>query len=136
MGMKIDSDEENIMAEINMTPLIDIMLVLLIIFMVTSSISLESGLNIELPNTSNTTTKQEGDIVIVSLDAKGNLSVQGQKTNSKDFIGKVKQAISEAGNSTVIFEGDENASLGETIKIMDMAKDAGADSFAIAAESD
>ena len=52
MAMNINQgsgDEENIVAEINMTPLIDIMLVLLIIFMVTSTAALESGLDIELP---------------------------------------------------------------------------------------
>lgn len=50
MSFKMDDDDDEIMAEINMTPLIDVMLVLLIIFMVTSSISVSSGLNIDLPN--------------------------------------------------------------------------------------
>ena len=51
-------DEEDIVSEINMTPLIDIMLVLLIIFMVTSTAALESGLDIELPKTQITNEKK------------------------------------------------------------------------------
>ena len=54
-----ENDQDKIMAEINMTPLIDIMLVLLIIFMVTSSIALESGLDIDLPQTKSKTARKE-----------------------------------------------------------------------------
>jgi biopolymer transport protein TolR len=52
MGKMSDGDDDDdIVAEINMTPLIDIMLVLLVVFMVSSSVALESGMDIELPKT-------------------------------------------------------------------------------------
>ena len=68
MAIDLKSSEENqdgIVAEINMTPLIDIMLVLLIIFMVTSSVSLESGLDIDLPKSSSTS-KSSGPEAVIS----------------------------------------------------------------------
>lgn len=135
MGMKIDSDHEDIIADINMTPLIDIMLVLLIIFMVTSSISLESGLNIDIPKTSSSTTKNESNIIIISLDSNGTLSIDGQRTNLENLKLLLSKVIQEKGSSSVIFEGDQDASLGKMISIMDLAKEAGATNFAIAAES-
>ena len=129
-----NKDQDEIMAEINMTPLIDIMLVLLIIFMVTSSVSLESGLDIDLPKTSSQTSTQEGEAVIISLDQAGMLSVQGQKVVLENLELAVTQALKEANTKTVIFEGDQKATLGRAIEIMDLAKKAGADKFAIAAQ--
>lgn len=81
MAIHLGDDEEDIVAEINMTPLIDIMLVLLILFMVTSSVSLESGLDVELPQVAGKTEKAEGSAVIISLDNEGRLSVQGNPTD-------------------------------------------------------
>jgi len=133
--------EDSIMAEINMTPLIDIMLVLLIIFMVTSSISLESGLDIDIPTTSSRTKTQEGDAVIVSLDRSGNISVQGGRlgqniVNSlEEFKKTISNALSEAHTKSIIFEGDTTATLGKMIEIMDIAKSAGAEKFSIAANT-
>lgn len=130
-----ENDDDAIMAEINMTPLIDIMLVLLIIFMVTSSIALESGLDIDLPETTSQTQAKEGMAVLVSLDAAGAVSVQGLQVEFSQLGESIKNAIKESGSSLVVFEGDRNSFLGRAIEIMDIAKAAGAKKFAIATES-
>ncbi len=142
MAFKINnnSDDEEIMADINMTPLIDIMLVLLIIFMVTSSLSLESGLDIDIPKTSSKTQTQEGESIIVSLDTSGKVSIQGTPLEIKDdfknsFMNRLKAVINENKTASIIFEGDQGSTLGKMIEIMDMAKEAGAKKFSIAAES-
>ena len=129
----IDNNDD-VISEINMTPLIDIMLVLLIIFMMTSSISLESGLDIDLPKTSSQTTPKEGTAILISLDKSGNVSVQGKRVEFDNLAQSIKEAITEAGSDTVVFEGDQESNLGIAIKIMDVAKGAGAGKFAIAAE--
>ncbi len=135
MAIKLnDENQDNIMSDINMTPLIDIMLVLLIIFMVTSSISLESGLDIDLPKTKVTTTSKDANAVIVSLSIDGTISVQG-KTIIKENLGEaIKEALSIEKSTVVVFEGDKTSKLGMAIEIMDIAKEAGAEKFAIAAE--
>lgn len=129
-----DGEKDDIVAEINMTPLIDIMLVLLIIFMVTSSVSLESGLDIDLPKTNSQTQAQPGEAVIISLSKAGELMIQGQVAgpNLKEQIGA---ALLAAKTEFVVFEGDKSAELGRAIEVMDIAKEAGAKKFAIAAES-
>jgi biopolymer transport protein ExbD len=82
---------DDIVAEINMTPLIDIMLVLLIIFMVTSTAALESGLDVDLPEASATTEMKNQEIVVISLAKDGRLAVQGKAVTSstlQDAIAK------------------------------------------------
>lgn len=136
MSLKFDQDDENIMSEINMTPLIDIMLVLLIIFMVTSSVSLESGLDIDLPETNSTSEKSsENNVVIVSLSKDGSVSVQGKIIEEKNLQESISIALKEEKTTTIILEGDRASELGNAVQIMDIAKQAGALKFAIAAES-
>lgn len=129
-----DNKSDEVSADINMTPLIDIMLVLLIIFMVTSSISLESGLDIDLPETKSKTTQQDSDAVLVSLDEKGEVSVQGKKVVFEKVEETIKTALGDSKSSMVVLEGDRTSNLGRAIQIMDLAKAAGAKKFAIAAE--
>ncbi|MBI2520437.1 MAG: biopolymer transporter ExbD [Bdellovibrio sp.] len=120
--------------EINMTPLIDIMLVLLIIFMVTSSVSLDTGLDIDLPKTQSVRAKNENKSVLVSLDKSGGLFVQGKPVNYEQLFTAIQTALAAESANLVIFQGDENAKLGQAMAIMDTAKRAGAQKFAIAAE--
>ena len=135
MNMGDDDSEEKIMADINMTPLIDIMLVLLILFMVTSSMSLESGLDVDLPQVAGGTESKEGSAVIISLDEKGALSVQGQASDMTRLKEDIEAAIKHEGTTLVILEGDKAAKLGSAVVIMDIAKSAGAIKIAIAAEA-
>lgn len=128
-------DDENIVAEINMTPLIDIMLVLLIIFMVTSTAALESGMDIELPKTQ-VTNEKPTETLIVSLDREGRVSIQGKVVPAADLPGKIADTLKELKTESVILEGDTKAYLGKAVELMDIAKNAGAKNFSIAAEED
>ena len=118
-----------------MTPLIDIMLVLLIIFMMTSSITLESGLDIDIPKTTSNTSAKENKAVIISLDKNGQIFVQGKKINFELIKEEISKNLETENSELVIFEGDYQATLGRTIEIMDLAKEAGAKRFAIAADN-
>lgn len=136
-GMNQNSgDDENIMSEINMTPLIDIMLVLLIIFMVTSTAALESGLDIELPKTQITNEKKTDEILIVTLSKDGKIALQGKNVEDVDLPAKIAAALKELKTESVILEGDTKAYLGKAVELMDIAKSAGAKNFSIAAEED
>lgn len=129
-------DEENIVSEINMTPLIDIMLVLLIIFMVTSTAALESGLDIELPKTQITNEKKQDEILIITLDKDGNVAIAGKAVKEEDVGAKIASSLIELKTESVILEGDTKAFLGKAVQLMDLAKSAGAKNFSIAAEED
>ena len=128
-------DDDEIIADINMTPLIDIMLVLLILFMVTSSVSLESGLDIDLPKTAKKGKQTGPDAVVVSIDKEGQLAVQGKKIVLDALSTAISEALKTAKSSLVILEGDQASTLGRAIEIMDVAKAAGAEKFAIATDS-
>lgn len=133
-SMNQNSDDDNIVAEINMTPLIDIMLVLLIIFMVTSTAALESGMDIELPKTQVTMEKKQDEILIITLDKDGKVAIQGKVVQESEISSKISDMLKELKTETVILEGDTRAYLGKAVEIMDIAKSAGAKSFSIAAE--
>ncbi len=127
-------DDDAIVAEINMTPMIDIMLVLLIIFMVSSTAALESGMDIELPKTTLTNEKKEAEILVISLSKDGQIAVHGKKVKTEDVKRSIASTLKELKTDSVILEGDTSANLGKAIEIMDMAKVAGAKNFSIAAE--
>lgn len=128
--------EESIVSDINMTPLIDIMLVLLIIFMVTSTAALESGLDIELPKTTITNEKKTDEILIITLDKSGKVALQGKYVEEGKLADEMTAKLAELKTESVILEGDTQAYLGKAVEIMDIAKSAGAKNFSIAAEED
>ena len=135
MAFKLgDGDNEEIMAEINMTPFIDIMLVLLIIFMVTSSISLESGLDVDLPYSVSKGQSKEVSAVVVSLLSDGRIAVQGTVIEKENLGTRISEALATEKTELVILEGDQASRLGMAVEIMDIAKAAGAVKFAIATE--
>jgi len=132
--MKAGDKDDEIVAEINMTPLIDVMLVLLIIFMVSSTAALESGLDVNLPQASMTNEMKEPEIVVISLSKEGKMAVQGKEVNFENIQLEITNKMAELKTDVVIFEGDAAAQLGIVVRMMDIAKVAGAKSFSIAAE--
>jgi biopolymer transport protein ExbD len=130
-----DEGGEAIMAEINITPLTDIFLVLLIIFMVTSSVMSQLGVNVNLPQASNATAQSQPEGVIVTLLPNGGVKVNETSVPSGDydsFEAALKTYFGKTASRLVILEGDKQALLGNAIEIMDHARRAGADKFAIA----
>lgn len=105
--------EEQIVSEVNLTPLIDIMLVLLIIFMVTSTAALESGLDIELPKTSITNEKKQDEILIITLDRSGKVALQGKYVTEENLATEMTAKLAELKTESVILEGDTQAFLGK-----------------------
>ena len=129
------SDAEGIIAEINITPLTDIFLVLLIIFMVTSSVMSQMGVEVNLPQASQATAQSQPEGVIVTLLPGGGLRVNQDTLRAGDYEGlesKLTQAFGKTSSRLVILEGDRQAFLGSAIEVMEHARRAGADRFAIA----
>ena len=137
MQFKSEENEDEIMADINVVPLIDVMLVLLIVFMVTSSMGLESGLDVELPAAKSQMAGESDDVkaVIITLTGAGKLAVQGREVNREELSSRISEALKAEGTELVVFEGDRQATYGLAVEVMDVAKAAGAKRFAILAES-
>jgi biopolymer transport protein ExbD len=129
----IGGDENSeIFAEINITPLTDIFLVLLIIFMITSSAMIESGGKVNLPKAVATQSESRG--TTVTLTPKKEIFVNQKKVNDESLEAVLQEALKSSADKTVILRGDRDVLLGETVRIMSIIKRAGASEIAIAAE--
>ena len=129
----VENEADEIVAEINVTPLTDIFLVLLIIFMVTSSVIVEEGKNIDLPDASvaeDTTPKG----VTVSLSAEGEILVNDIVAEPGTVRHLLEIALEKADDKIVILRGDASVALGRAVNILDLAQQAGAKGIAISTE--
>jgi biopolymer transport protein ExbD len=129
-----DSGEsDGIVAEINVTPLTDIFLVLLIIFMVTTTAVHEEGKNIDLPSAEVAEeTPPEG--VTVEIDSLGLLKVNAEPVAQADLGAALEAALKVAEDKVVVLKGDQNVLLGQAVNILDLAQKAGAEGIAIATQ--
>jgi biopolymer transport protein ExbD len=132
---KIVSDGEDpgggIVAEINITPLTDVFLVLLIIFMVTSSVIANTGKKVDLPQAQQSS-QTPPKAVTVTLTADGQVQVNGDAVRLEALQGALKKALATAKDKMVILRGDKEVVLARAVYVLDQAQLAGAESFAIA----
>jgi biopolymer transport protein ExbD len=118
--------------EINITPLTDIFLVLLIIFMVTTSVAIESAARVNLPLASETTPENKG--VVITYTANHELFVNSKDVPEREFETALREALARVDAKVVIFQGDRTVILGDMARILKVAKGAGATQIAIAAK--
>jgi biopolymer transport protein ExbD len=125
-----DNSEQPIVAEINVTPLTDIFLVLLIIFMVTSTALTQQGTKVNLPRAGAGGAEPSGIIVTATVDHR--IELNG-KAVALDALRPALEAAFQSGSErNVILQGDRNVVLEQAVQIMTIAKEAGADKIAIA----
>ncbi|MBI4525261.1 MAG: biopolymer transporter ExbD [Deltaproteobacteria bacterium] len=129
-----DDDNSDIVAEINITPLTDIFLVLLIIFMITSSAIVESGGKINLPKAVATQTEPRG--TTVTITPAHEIYVNQTKVTEAALEKTLKQVLDSTPDKIVILRGDKEVLLGEAVRVLSIVKNAGASEIAIAAEAE
>jgi biopolymer transport protein ExbD len=134
--------QESVVAEINITPLTDVFLVLLIIFMVTSTAIVESevasrtGVKVALPkaNAAGPVTKKRTDPILTVT--KGNeIFLFNKKIEAANLESEIRKALQDAGSETLLLRGDKNVMLGAAVDVMSIAKKAGAKNIAILTSS-
>jgi biopolymer transport protein ExbD len=122
--------DEEVVAEINVTPLTDIFLVLLIIFMVTSTTLAQTGLNVNLPR-SQTAAGQVGGVTITAT-ADGKLYANDRPTSLADLGGTLQTAFAGGRDRVVTIRGDERVVLQTLVQLMDISRRAGAEKIGVA----
>ncbi len=127
-----NNEDGQIVSDINMTPLIDIMLVLLIIFMVSASSAIESGLDVSLPEM-NAVSDKAAEVLVVSLSKTGVIAIKGEEVSIEDLSKKISEQLVSLKTDSVILEGDASSQLDKVMLVMDTARSAGAKNFSIAA---
>ena len=130
--LQFDENGEGLVAEINITPLTDIFLVLLIIFMVSSAAMVESGAKISLPEVDSTASQpREITVTVTSADE---IYVNNNPTSMDQVEGVLRGLVSGNPDVPVVLEGDREVLFGEAVKILSIAQKAGASQVAIAAQ--
>ncbi len=127
-----DSGDDGIVAEINITPLTDVFLVLLIIFMVTTSVIQNQSKNIDLPGAEVSDLTPEGVTVTVTPD--GEMRVNDEPTTEATLFRDLEAALEKASDKLVILRGDKQVLLGQAVNILDIAQQAGATGIALATQ--
>jgi len=123
-------DDEAIVAEINVTPLTDIFLVLLIIFMVTSTAMMQQGSKVSLPSSEKGNPETAGLTLTATADHRVELNgVTVERSALKDALAK---ALATRDDKGVILRGDRTIILEDAVELMSIAREAGAERLAIA----
>ena len=105
------------LSEINVTPLVDVMLVLLIIFMVTAPL-MTSGVSVDLPKTDAKPLNTDSEPLTVSINAEGKIYLQNEEVQIPELVAKL-QALSQNDNDRRIFvRGDKDISYGLVMQVM------------------
>jgi biopolymer transport protein TolR len=121
------------LAEINVTPLVDVMLVLLIVFMVTAPL-MTSGVSVDLPKTSAQPINNDAEPLTVSIKADGTIYLQDQQVDLPDLVGKL-QAIAQNNPERRIFvRGDKDLAYGRIMEVMGTITQGGFTKVALLAE--
>ena len=119
-----------IIADINVTPLVDIMLVLLIIFMLTANLIAKQAIEVELPRASQSTSLNPTTLA-VTLTHDGTLYLNGKATTPIGLRDAVRAAVAADPKTQVIIAGDKAVSHGRVVWVLDVVKSLGVASFAI-----
>jgi biopolymer transport protein TolR len=116
-GAEDDEDTYKPMAEINITPMVDVMLVLLIIFMITAPL-LVAGVPVELPNTAAARISQPKKPMIVSLAADGSLYVREEQVSSDTLIPRLQALRASEGDTVVYVRADKSRPYGDVMDVL------------------
>jgi biopolymer transport protein ExbD len=122
--------DDGVVAEINITPLTDVFLVLLIIFMVTTSVVANQSKNIDLPGAEVSDTTPQG--VTVTVDDTGAILINDKPVANDALLKELEAALANAREKLVILRGDKKVLLGQAVNILDLAQQAGAKGIALA----
>ncbi len=131
------ADEESVVAEINITPLTDIFLVLLIIFMVTSTAIAEAGgqnggLKVSLPRGGKAGAVQEVHDLAIAVLADGRTVVGGKVVDEGALKDVLERAHAQSADTLVLVQADEGTPHGRVVAVMDLARRQGLSRLAIA----
>jgi biopolymer transport protein TolR len=129
MGMSNNYDSDAPMASINVTPLVDVMLVLLVIFMVTAPM-MQQGVEVDLPKATTAPLKSSTEQIVLSIDKAGALYLGGSKDNriEPEALGKKVQAIMAARKEEerkIYIQADTALPYGSIMEVMAKLHDAG-----------
>ena len=134
MGMDVGKKTGGLNSEINITPLADVMLVLLIIVMLIAPL-LNAGVSLTLPNAANTSDKPDNDNnTIIAVTATGDYFVDNQPVVAQDLLRAVNTALDRKTERILMIKGDINAQYSAIMNLMDSLQRAGIENVGLITE--
>ena len=122
--MKKNYKSRKSISEINVTPFVDVMLVLLIIFMVTAPL-LTAGIKINLPESASVLKNEKNDPVTVSMNSKGEIYIQKKKISPDDLIKRLLALKGQNKDLKIYIKGDKNLNYGKIMDLMSFINKSG-----------
>jgi len=136
MGIQINTGRKRrLNSEINITPFVDVMLVLLIIFMVTAPM-LISGLEVDLPKTKAGQLKGSDEPLVISVDKDGNFYVQEEMLTHNELLTRLSAVMSNTPQIRIFIKGDQKINYGKVIELFALVKEVGFTNVALVTEID
>lgn len=133
MAWKKREGHERVLSEINITPLTDVMLVLLVIFMVTTPLIMVESFKIKLPKAI-TADAESGKGAVVAVSQSGLISLNGKTVTSSGLYDALKEEFARSGDRGVVIKADGATRHSVVVEVLDTAKLAGASKLSIATE--
>ncbi len=135
MSMDVGGAKGGVKADINVTPLVDVMLVLLIIVMLVAPM-LQNQVQVQMPEATNTKDKPDtADQTVVHVDKRSKLFVNGKEfTSQAEVAARLTEALERATDRTVYLKGDREAPYGAIMAMMDALREAGIESVGLITE--
>ena len=123
------------LSEINVTPFVDVMLVLLIIFMVTAPM-MQQGIDVDLPDTTTQPIRVKNDPLILSVKSDGSYYLGRKEVAVAELVPKLEAVFDARGSKAIFLRADEKAPYGVVVKAMAAARQAGSDQLGIVTEQE
>jgi biopolymer transport protein ExbD len=121
---------DDIISGINVTPLVDIVLVLLIIFMVTATYIVRAAIEVELPRAAHGG-ETTGTVLAVVLTRDGQVYLDGVRRSEPELVARARDAVRSDAETRAVISADRSALHGAVVHVIDLVKDAGVTRFAI-----
>jgi len=122
------------MAEINVTPLVDVMLVLLVIFMITSPMMV-AGISVDLPQTQAAPVSGQDEPLSITVDSKGKVYIQETEIKIPDLVAKLEAIVGEKKDTRIFIRGDKNINYGVVMNVVGLINSAGFNKVALITEN-
>ena len=133
MAFNLKRSEREPMSEINVTPFVDVMLVLLIIFMVTAPL-LTVGVQVDLPETSADTLPEESEPLTLTINSKGEVFIQETKIEFNNLIKKILAVSKNRTDTRIYVRGDKTINYGRVLEVMGKLSGSGFTKVALISE--
>ena len=133
MAFNLNRSEREPMSEINVTPFVDVMLVLLIIFMVTAPL-LTVGVQVDLPETSADTLPEESEPLTLTINSKGEVFIQETKIEFNNLIKKILAVSNNRTDTRIYVRGDKTINYGRVLEVMGKLSGSGFTKVALISE--